>query len=605
MDSGHARKMLVNLRLWVPCVMLAFFGEQVWPAPFAYITNEQNDSVSVIDTATNTVVGSPVQVGHLPQAVAVNPAGTRVYVANSEVNNNMNHTVSVIDTETNKVVSTITVGQNPRGVVVSPDGARAYVTNSNSNTVSVIDTATNTVVGAPIAVGFGPIGIAINPAGTRVYVANVNGANVSVIDTATNAVVGTAVRVGQCPYGIVVNPAGTRVYVLNSCSDTLSVIDAATNTVPLPAGQIDLNAGRPEAVAINPAGTRVYVSVPSADQVFVVDTATNAVLDPPIPVGLGPQGLAFNPDGTRLYVANSGSATVSVIDPASDSVVGPPITVGVEPVAFGQFIGPATTPPANVNYQGLWWASPAGSESGWGINFAHQGDIIFATWFTYNLSGKGLWLVMTAPKTGVATYGGTVYTTSGPPFSAVPFTPTEVVPAEVGDATLSFTGANNGTFSYTIYGVTQTKAITREVFGPLPTCATATTSLAAATNYQDLWWAAPAGVQSGWGVNLTHQGDIIFATWFTYDVDRAPMWLVVTAPKTSTRVYSGTLYRTTGPPFNAVPFDPSVIVPTAVGSATFTFSDGNSASFEYTVNEVNQTKAITREIFREPGTVCQ
>ena len=38
----------------------------------------------------------------------------------------------------------------------------------------------------------------------------------------------------------------------------------------------------------------------------------------------------------------------------------------------------ATTP----NYEGLWWRSPAGSESGWGINFAHQGDVIFATWFT-------------------------------------------------------------------------------------------------------------------------------------------------------------------------------------------------------------------------------
>lgn len=33
------------------------------------------------------------------------------------------------------------------------------------------------------------------------------------------------------------------------------------------------------------------------------------------------------------------------------------------------------------NYQGLWWAAPGGSESGCGINFAHEGDVIFATWF--------------------------------------------------------------------------------------------------------------------------------------------------------------------------------------------------------------------------------
>ena len=35
----------------------------------------------------------------------------------------------------------------------------------------------------------------------------------------------------------------------------------------------------------------------------------------------------------------------------------------------------------DINVQGLWWAAPAGAESGWGINFAHQGDIIFASWF--------------------------------------------------------------------------------------------------------------------------------------------------------------------------------------------------------------------------------
>ncbi|HET7260338.1 MAG TPA: S8 family peptidase, partial [Casimicrobiaceae bacterium] len=49
-------------------------------------------------------------------------------------------------------------------------------------------------------------------------------------------------------------------------------------------------------------------------------------------------------------------------------------------------------PPPEANYQGLWWASPAGSESGWGLNVAHQGNVIFATWFTYDASGKALWL---------------------------------------------------------------------------------------------------------------------------------------------------------------------------------------------------------------------
>jgi len=260
---------------------------------------------------------------------------------------------------------------------------------------------------------------------------------------------------------------------------------------------------------------------------------------------------------------------------------------------------------SSVNYQGLWWASPAGSESGWGINFAHQGDTIFASWFTYDLTGKGMWLVMTAPKTVPNTYSGSLYTTTGPAFNAAPFNPAQVAATAVGVGTLTFSDANNGNFAYTVNGIAQNKAITRQVFGTLPSCATATGSLAAATNYQDLWWAVPAGSESGWGINFTHQGDTIFATWFTYDLDHTPMWLVVTAPKTAPGVYSGTLYRTTGPAFNALPFNPANVMATAVGVATFTFSDGNNATFAYTVNGISQNKSITREIFAAPGTVCQ
>jgi hypothetical protein len=263
-------------------------------------------------------------------------------------------------------------------------------------------------------------------------------------------------------------------------------------------------------------------------------------------------------------------------------------------------------PPQNANnYQGLWWNAPAGSESGWGINLAHQGDIIFASWFTYDLAGKGLWLVMTAPKTALNIYSGALYQTTGPAFSAVPFNPSQVTPTQVGNGTLTFSDANTGSFTYTVNGIPGMKNITRQVFGPLPTCTSDAGNPAAATNYQDLWWAAPAGSESGWGVNFTHQGDTIFATWFTYDLDGTPMWLVATAPKTASATYSGALYRTTGPAFNAVPFNPASVVPTDVGTATLTFTDGNTGTFAYTVNGVSQAKAITRQVFQNPGTVCQ
>jgi len=277
--------------------------------------------------------------------------------------------------------------------------------------------------------------------------------------------------------------------------------------------------------------------------------------------------------------------------------------------AFGE-ASPATAvqvvaagPP---NYEGLWWNDPAGSESGWGINLAHQANTIFLTWFTYDLNGKAWWLTMAAQPTAAGVYEGTLFTQTGPPFNAVPFAPKQVRSTAVGTGTLAFTDTATAKFTYTVNGVTQTKNIARQVFGPPPTCTFGLQpDLTLAYNYQDLWWAAPAGAEAGWGVNLTHQGDTIFATWFTYDLDGSPLWLSVTAFRTDAATYGGTLYRTRGPAFSAVPFLPAAIVATSVGTATFVFTDGNTGTFAYTVGDVTQTKSITREIFAAPGTVCQ
>jgi hypothetical protein len=273
----------------------------------------------------------------------------------------------------------------------------------------------------------------------------------------------------------------------------------------------------------------------------------------------------------------------------------------------------APQPPPGVNYEGLWWASPAGSESGWGINLAHQGDVIFATWFTYDANGKAWWLSMTANKTTEGAYSGTLYRTNGAPFSA--FVPPATATA-VGSGTLTFSSSTAATFSYQVNDggnvATQNKAIELQSFGLVPTCAWGVQpDLTKATSYQDLWWAAPAASESGWGVNVTQQGATIFATWFTYDANHNPLWLSVTAMQTGLNTYSGTLYLTNGPAFTSVHFDPAKVGRTAVGTATFTFSDGNNGTFAYNVdlgdgvNKATQAKAITRQVFRAPGTVCQ
>src|SRR5688572_12226038 len=104
-----------------------------------------------------------------------------------------------------------------------------------------------------------------------------------------------------------------------------------------------------------------------------------------------------------------------------------------------------------------------------------------------------------------------------------------------------------------------------------------------ALNFQGLWWSGEA--ESGWGVNIAHQGDIIFMTWFTYDTDGSSMWLVASElRKTTGNTFTGTLRRTSGPTFSTQPYPASQVTQANVGTATFTFTDANTGRFDYTVN---------------------
>ena len=100
---------------------------------------KRSNNVSVIDTATNTVIAS-VKVGKSPYGIAVTPDGTKVYVANSGDDDDLGNTVSVIDTATNKVIATVNTGFSPIafGQFISPLPAQPVlpVANFSSNLTS-------------------------------------------------------------------------------------------------------------------------------------------------------------------------------------------------------------------------------------------------------------------------------------------------------------------------------------------------------------------------------------------------------------------------------------------------------------------------------------
>jgi hypothetical protein len=332
------------------------------------------------------------------------------------------------------------------------------------------------------------------------------------------------------------------------------------------------------------------------------------------------------------------------IEPIPPMVCGvpPPLGFDVEigPLAPGEYtvhaIGdyhgsplPATDTPLTVlaapaplhSYQGFWWNAQAGSESGWGLSIAHQGDTLFVTWFTYDLAGRAWWLALTARKIAPDAYAGDLYETTGPPFDSRPFPPLGApggaTATPVGTATLAFTDSGNGTFAYSVGGVAQAKSITRQVFGAVVHDCPFEPAFDASrvVNFTDTWWAAPAGSEAGWGLAISDQAradgkPVLFATWFTYDHDRRPLWLATTAEVDyTTGTFKGALLRLRGPAFSAMPFaplgSPGGASASAAGTAEFTLAYDGTILFGATIGGVTQHKTITRQVFGAPRPMCR
>ena len=93
------------------------------------------------------------------------------------------------------VVATVPAGLSPYAVAVNPATNKIYVPNLGSDSVTVIDGATNNT--ATVQVGVRPVAAAVNPVTNKIYVVNYFSATVSVIDGATNNT--TTVTVGPGP----------------------------------------------------------------------------------------------------------------------------------------------------------------------------------------------------------------------------------------------------------------------------------------------------------------------------------------------------------------------------------------------------------------------
>jgi YVTN family beta-propeller protein len=326
---------------WFGCSLVLVFcvsgARAVDAAPFAYVANTNDNTVSVIDVATNNVFGTPIAVGEFPVEVVVNAAGTRAYIANA-----YGSSVSVIDTATHTVVATVPNLTSVSGLALSPDGTRLYV--AAHYFVHAIDTATNAEIGQPIALVAANAGgclatnghIALDASGMLLYVPTADCRGylestgiLAVIDVRAGIAIAN-VEVGQYPTSATLDAAGQRVYVTNWWSGDISVVDTASHavsTITLGSTIYPINA------VLDPSGARLYVANNGARTVTVIDTLTNTVDGTSIAVGVEPCGIAITTDGAHIYTANQYDS-VSVIDTATRAVQEISAGIGRNPTAI-------------------------------------------------------------------------------------------------------------------------------------------------------------------------------------------------------------------------------------------------------------------------------
>lgn len=142
--------------------------------PWGLTVDEQHGIVYITEIGKDTLVAyheetgqsDTAQTGSMPDAVAVDEAANRVYVANY-----VGDSVTVLVGATLKTIATVPAGHHPQALAVDSRRHRVFVANTHSDNVTVIDGATDRVL-ATVAAGKNPYAVAVDPESGQVYVAN-------------------------------------------------------------------------------------------------------------------------------------------------------------------------------------------------------------------------------------------------------------------------------------------------------------------------------------------------------------------------------------------------------------------------------------------------
>jgi len=285
-------------------------------------TNSGGDNISLIDPATNKVVGE-IKGIPLNHGAAAAPDGKTLYFSSEA-----EQTLDVVESKTLTITKKIKLSGRPNNIYISKDGRKVYVAIvSDPGAVDVIDTMTLQKIKSIPTKG-GEHNVYVTPDGKYMIAGSIAGKNMSVFDQKTDEPLWSLFNEGVRPITFETNPDGStkRLFVQLSEFHGFVVVDFAQKkevariTLPeIPAADRDpgpFNGSPSHGIGVAPDGKSLWVTSRPNRKVYEYSLPDLKLMGE-VAIGKSPDWITFSPDSKTVYVSTGGANSVSAIDIAT------------------------------------------------------------------------------------------------------------------------------------------------------------------------------------------------------------------------------------------------------------------------------------------------
>ncbi|MGA2624950.1 MAG: YncE family protein [Bacteroidota bacterium] len=274
--------------------------------PLLFVSHISENYVSVIDPATNRIVGR-IKGGRKTMSVAISPLQDVGYIANY-----LSNDVTVFDQRAGKTLATVPAGEHPCYLNLTPDGRTLLIGHESDDGLWFMDTRTDSIV-KKLPEGSGSF--CQSKTSEMIYQSQIFTPFVDIIDPARLSIV-KKISVGGRPMTGAITPDSRFLYVSNFDLQGVQKIDLTSDSV---IGIIS-NVKNPRGIALSPDGRTAYVPDVVNSRLSIVDLTASTVVKT-VRVGSQPVSVVLDGDGSHAYVACQSGASVSVIDTRTGSLI--------------------------------------------------------------------------------------------------------------------------------------------------------------------------------------------------------------------------------------------------------------------------------------------